>query len=124
MNDEMAAKFLERPQDFMLFRGERPDNQGGLHFTNDREWAGSFGEIILAGSLPAGCKIKLLAETDMSDALVRGVYTEQNLWSSIFEEGYDAILGHDAMRPSFLDVIVHPKHLGRFRVKKRLAGLA
>ncbi|MDP2816515.1 MAG: hypothetical protein Q8O19_07535 [Rectinemataceae bacterium] len=115
---EVVEKFIEHPEDFLLFRGERSDNRGGLHFTNDEEWANYFGTAIRTGKLPAGSKIKVLAEVDMSDALAREIYSEQGLWDSIFEQGYDAILGYDSMRPHLLDVIVHPKHLERFEIRQ------
>jgi len=118
MSEDTIEEFLKRPENFILFRGERPDNQGGLHFTNDEEWAKSFGATILAGRLPLRSKIKLLTEADMSIALTGGIYSEQGLWDSIFEQGYDAIAGHDSMRAHLLDIIVHPKHLGKFEIRR------
>lgn len=116
MSDDAAERFLNHPEDFVLFRGERPDNQGGLHFTNEKEWALNFGKNILMGCLPAKSKIRILTEADMDAVIVHGIYGEQGLWDSLFEQGYDAILGHEPMRPRFLDVVVHPKHLGRFKM--------
>lgn len=118
MSEDAAEKFLEHPEDFMLFRGERPDNQTGLHFTTDEKWSKNFGTVVRAGRLPTGSKIKLLEETDKKDAFERGIFSEQELWDSIFEQGYDAILGHDAMNRHMLDIIVNPKHLSRFQIKR------
>lgn len=115
---ETATRFIENPESISLFRGERVSNLGGLHFTDNEEWAGCFGTTILTGKLPSGSRIRLLVETDMATALANGIYSEQGLWDVFFAQGYDAILGYDSMRPKFLDVIVHPKHLERFAIKR------
>ena len=100
---------------FLLFRGENPSNKGGLHFSTDKDWAKNFGDIILEGTLPVGCKIKLLTGYDFEEAYNSGITSEQQFWNSVFIDGYDAILGTDAMNSSKIDVIIHPKHLENFK---------
>jgi hypothetical protein len=121
-NSELAEQFLANPAAFQLFRAENATNIGGLHFSTDKEWVKNFGSEIHIGTLPAGCKIKLLAEVDMEKAFQEGLVSEQSLWESIFNEGYDAILGHDAMNSRVLDIIVNPKLLHRFEVLSGTGG--
>lgn len=113
---DIAERFLANPASFQLFRAENATNVGGLHFALNKEWVKNFGTEIYAGFLPAGSRIKLLAEVDMEEAFEQGLVSEQALWDSIFNEGYDAILGHDAMNSKMLDIIVNPKLLHRFEV--------
>jgi hypothetical protein len=113
---EIAERFLAKPESFPLFRAENATNKGGLHFALNKEWVQNFGANIHTGTLPAGSKIRLLAEIDLKEAFEQGVVSEQELWDSLFKQGYDAILGHDAMNSQVLDVIVNPKHLERFKL--------
>lgn len=80
----------------------------------DRAWAKKFGETILSGRLPARCKFKLIGEEDFEFASNAGIFAEGKLWNLFFSEGYDAIVGFDAMNSRVLDVIVNPVHMDRF----------
>ena len=111
----LAQKFISNPEAFPLYRGENETNQGGLHFTTDRDWARNFGETILSGRLPARCKFKLISEDDFEFAFNAGIFSEGKLWNLLFSEGYDAIIGHDPMNSNALDVVVNPVHLDRFK---------
>ena len=117
----MIKKFVSKPESFLLYRGERETNQGGLHFTTDKSWAERFGANLIEGTMPVDSKIKLITPEDMENAFHHGVLSEQLLWDSIFAQGYDAILGTDAMNSEVLDVVVNPKHLRRF-TRKSLAN--
>ena len=119
ISDELIEKFISNPESFVLYRGEGKTNKDGLHFTTNKEWTKTFGGNIVEGTLPAGSKIKILAEDDMETALNRGIVLERSLWDSIFAKGYDAIIGTDSMNNEVLDVIVNPKHLGRFTRKSQ-----
>jgi len=112
----LVKRFLANPETIFLYRGEGTANKQGLHFTADKEWAKNFGKNIFRGRLPAKCKIKVLTIEDFEQALVKGIGAEMPLWNSIFEEGYDAILGTDVMSDKQIDVIVNPKHLGNFKL--------
>jgi hypothetical protein len=118
-DQDMTERFLANPESFSLFRAENAANTGGLHFALDKEWVKNFGSDIRTGTLPAGSKIRLLAEADLKQAFEQGLFSEQELWDSIFDQGYDAILGHDAMNSHMLDVIVNSKHLERFKLLER-----
>ncbi|MFA7301846.1 MAG: hypothetical protein WC069_06070 [Candidatus Shapirobacteria bacterium] len=115
INNEGIQRFISNPESFILFRGESDENQGGIHFTTDAEWAKNFGNKILTGKLPADSKIKLITEKDFKEGYELGILSEKLLWDFIFNKGYDAIVGHDAMNSNKLDVIVNPKHLGLFK---------
>lgn len=114
ISDELIEEFLLKPENFILYRGEGKTNKDGLHFTTNKDWARSFGDNLVVGTLPTNSKIKVIAESDFAEALRRGIYSEQVLWASIFSKGYDAILGHDTMRTTILDIVVHPKHRANF----------
>ena len=111
----LVKRFLDHPETVFLYRGEGVTNKQGLHFTADKEWAKNFGANIFRGRLPAKSKIKVLTIEDFEKALVQGIGAEMPLWNSIFEEGYDAILGTDVMSDKQIDVIVNPKHLSNFK---------
>jgi hypothetical protein len=113
--NQTIEKFILNPENFVLFRGEKEANKGGLHFALDKGWAKNFGDNILEGNLPAGSKIKSITKTDLDKAFSLGLTSEQPVWNLIFLEGYDAILGTDFMDSNKLDVIVNPKHLERFK---------
>ncbi len=119
MTDHLEATIktlLARPELVLLYRGERLATSGGLHFTPEKEWAEKFSDgILLRGNLPIGSKIKILDDSDFEYGLKMGFSSEKLLWDHIFTQGYDAILGHDAMNPKIIDVIVHPKHLHNFK---------
>ena len=51
----------------------------------------------------------------MEEAYKRGDTSERSVWDSIFNEGYDAIIGTDSMNSSKIDIIINPKHLGNFK---------
>jgi hypothetical protein len=112
----LVKRFLAHPETVFLYRGENKVNQNGLHFTTDKEWAKNFGANIFRGRLPAKSKIKVLTIEDFEKAFVQGIGAEMPLWNSIFEQGYDAILGTDIMSDKQIDVIVNPKHLVNFKL--------
>jgi len=114
--DNLIQKFISNPESFTLFRGENQTNQGGLHFTTDKDWASKFGENILEGKLPKDSKIKLIKNSDFEEGFKANILSEQQLWDSIFEKGYDAIVGYDPMNSDMLDIIINPKHLELFKV--------
>lgn len=114
-SSDMVQKFISNPETFTLFRGENENNQKGLHFTTDKEWAKNFGSNILTGSLPLGSKIELLTEKDLKEDYELGITSERPFWDLIFDKGYDAIVGCDTMNSDELDVIVNPKHLELFK---------
>jgi len=114
--DNLIQKFISNPEVFTLFRGENQTNQGGLHFTTDKDWASKFGDKILEGKLPKDSKIKLITNSDFEEGLKLNILSEKQLWESIFEKGYDAIIGHDPMNSDMLDIIINPKHLELFKV--------
>lgn len=113
--NQLAKKFISNPENFTLFRGENEVNQGGLHFTTDKEWAKKFGKIILSGQLPSRCKFKMISEDDFELAFNVGISSEGKLWTLLFKEGYDAVIGYDPMNSHMLDVVVNPVHLDRFK---------
>jgi hypothetical protein len=113
--DGVVQRFISNPEAFPLYRGENDTNQGGLHFTTDKDWAKNFGDVLLAGRLPARCKITLVSVSDMEAAIERGITSEGMLWIQFFSKGWDAVIGHDPMNVGVLDVIVNPIHLDRFR---------
>ncbi len=114
--EEMVKKFISNPEDFILFRGENKINQGGLHFTTDEVWAKNFGDRLLVGKLPVGSRVKLLTQEDFTKSYESGLKSEKELWNSIFESGWDAIIGVDSMNNEVLDIIINPKHLGNFSI--------
>ena len=116
-SSETVQRFISTPETFTLFRGEDTSNQGGLHFTTDKNWAKNFGDKILIGNLPAGCKIELLTEKDLKEDYKLGILSERPFWDLIFERGYDAIVGCDSMNSEELDVIVNPKYLELFKTQ-------
>ena len=69
--DEVLHNFISNPETFVLYRGEggRQSNEGGLHFTTDKEWAKRFGSTILEGRLPKGSIIHLMDKDDFSEAI-------------------------------------------------------
>ena len=116
-SSETVQRFISNPETFTLFRGEDAGNVGGLHFTTDQEWAKNFGNRMLKGTLPAGCKIELLTEKDLKEDYRLGILSERPFWDLIFERGYDAIVGCDSMNSEELDVIVNPKYLELFKTQ-------
>lgn len=113
--NKIIEKFILNPENFVLYRGEKTTNKGGLHFALDKDWAKNFGDNILEGTLPAGSKIKSITKDDFDEAFNLGITSEQPVWDLIFSKGYDAILGTEFADHSKLDVIVNPKHLKRFK---------
>ena len=111
--DALIGRLKTDPASVPLFRGERRDDNG-LHFSTDEAWARTFGPNMRTGTLPVGSRVWLLTERDFSDAFERGLLSERALWDKMFADGYDAIVGHDAMNHRMLDVIVNPKHHARF----------
>ena len=115
INDDIKI-FFSKPENVLLFRGEGPSNRGGLHFTPDENWAKQFSQVaIIKGYLPANSKIKLISETDFETGFKLGISSEYALWDFFFAQGYDAIVGHDAMNSRIMDVVIHPKHLHNFK---------
>jgi hypothetical protein len=114
--DKIVDTFLSNPENYILFRGEKPGMEGGLHFTLDKEWAKVFGSNILQGYLPQGSKIKIISEEDFEEAMKFNISTDYKFYYFIFAKGYDAILGYDPMNSQMLDIIVNPKLLKNFRV--------
>ena len=112
---DIVQRFISNPETFTLFRGESEVNQGGLHFTTDKEWAKNFGKTILSGKLPARCKFKMISEGDFEFAFKMGISSEGKLWTLLFSEGYDAVIGYDPMNSRILDVVINPVHLDRFK---------
>lgn len=118
--DDTIANFILNPENFVLFRAEKSTTQGGLHFTLDKNWAKNFGENVLEGKLPAGSKVRLISEADFEKGIKQGFGKERLLWDFIFSnEDCDALIGHDAMNSSILDIIVNPKHLKNFKPSKK-----
>jgi len=120
MTDQLEATLkalLLHPENVPLYRGERLATLGGLHFTPDRTWAEKFanGGTILTGHLPTDSKIKVLDDSDFEYGFKMGFSSEYLLWDYIFAQGFDAIIGHDAMNTKILDVIVHPRLLQNFK---------
>ena len=114
--NKIIEKFILNPENFVLYRGQTIEDNGGLHFALDKDWAKKFGNIIIKGTLPVGSKIKPLKEADFQEAFSLGLPSERPVWDLIFSKGYDAIIATDSMESSKLDVIVNPKHLERFKL--------
>jgi len=123
--DEIMHNFVSNPETFVLYRGEggRQSNEGGLHFTTDKEWAKRFGSTILEGRLPKGSIIHLMDDDDFSEAI--DIYSriktmdENAIFKLQFERhDYDAMAGHDTMSCNVLDVVVNPKNLKYFKLLK------
>lgn len=110
-----AQTFTREPQSFTLFRGENAANKGGLHFYLESAPTKTFGKDMISGTLPKGSKIKILSAVDKQAGIAQGIYEEKGLWDMLFKQGYDAVVGADAMNSKMLDIIVNPKHLGRFK---------
>jgi len=120
ITDEIIEHFISTPETFTLFRGENLTNKYGIHFTTDITWAKNFGEDILTGTLPQNSKIHLWDEKDFQTAINitshTGKIDELALFKFILEQNdYDAILATDFMNSEALDIIINPKHLGRFK---------
>lgn len=98
-----------------LYRGEGPGNANGTHFTPDQSWAKNFGQKMYSGQLPENAKVYQLRPQDMKDAFDRGAVTEAQAYKPFFDKGYDAVVGHDAMRNSVQDVIVNPALRSSFK---------
>ena len=122
LTDKIIQNFISHPEDLILFRGEYKDrdNFGGLHFTNNKEWAKSFGDILLGGTLPKGSIIHHIDQNDFTEAM--GIYSRIKTMDdeTIFKiqldrHGYDAMVGHDPMNSNILDVVVNPKNLKYFK---------
>jgi hypothetical protein len=113
--NELVRRFVANPETFILYRGENEANQGGLHFTSDKNWAMNFGVTLLAGKLPSRCKVKLITGNDMQAAIEHGIRSEEILWEQFFSKGWDAVVGYDSENSDVLDVIVNPIHLDRFK---------
>lgn len=111
--DSLIESLLAKPDCLDLFRGQKAGAILGLHFTPDEAWAKSFGDDIIKLRLPGDSRLKLLAGDFFEDALQKGLYDEATLWQSLFDQGYDAIVGTDSHDSTMIDVIVNPKHLGR-----------
>jgi len=123
LTDERIQKFISNPETFILYRGESKGkaNEKGLHFTTDKDWAKSFGDTLLMGSLPKGSIIHHIDQNDFTEAMDIYSRIKKIDDKTIFElqlnrHGYDAMIGHDPMNSNVLDVVVHTKHLSRFRV--------
>lgn len=104
--------FASNPSDLKLFRGEGATNAGGSHFTSDPTWAKNFGAKMIETTLPKGAKIKMLSPEDFQTAFKAGITNESGLWNNLFNKGYDALLGSDAMNSKIVDYILNPKLLG------------
>lgn len=120
--DGIIEKFISNPETFTLYRGEggRQSNEGGLHFTTDKEWAKRFGSTILEGTLPKGSIIHLIDQNDFTEAL--GIYSRVKtmdeatiLKVQMERHDYDAMVGHDTMNCNILDVVINPKNLKYFK---------
>lgn len=98
-----------KPQTVTLFRGESASNAGGGHFSVDPGWAKNFGDKQIKMSLPKGTRVYQLTGEDVRAAVEGGTKNEAQLWKTLFDRGYDAIAGTDAMNASQLDVIVKPE---------------
>jgi hypothetical protein len=68
--NDLIQKFISKPEDFTLFRGENKINMGGLHFTIDKDWAKKFGDNILEGKLPTSSKTKLITKDILKRAII------------------------------------------------------
>jgi len=122
LTDEIIQKFISNPETFILYRGEggRQSNEGGLHFTTDKEWAKRFGSTILEGTLPKGSEIHLISQRDFDTGAVIMYKTkkidETAVYKTLFDwYGYDAIIGSDPMNNNVLDVVVNPENLKYFK---------
>lgn len=100
------------PGDIPLYRGESGAPQvGGSHFTTDPEWAKSFargGKPLVEKMLPPNARIKVITGQDMQQAAEKGFTHESQWWDDLFKQGYDAVVGTDAMNGTKLDVVVKP----------------
>lgn len=93
MLDDAISKFVARPEKLPLFRGQE--------------------DKIIKRILPAGSKIYALGQGEIESAMGKGFLKEDDLWASLIEQGYDAIVGVDSMSPGIIDVII-PKKGGGF----------
>jgi hypothetical protein len=113
-------RFISKPEDFTLFRGEKDDNKNGFRFTTNRDWAENFGTSILEGRLPPQSKIHPLKHWDIMGAPQTGFTTDNSWFLKLFEEEkWDAIISRDPMSSETLEILVNPKHLGNFKVVER-----
>ncbi len=115
VNDTLMKKFVSSPETFNLFRGENPGNKGGIFFSPDEGWAKNFGPDLLKGNLPAGSKVY---QYNFQDPMIQGALnkglSEKDLYKSVFDNGYDAIIGTDPMRNSTINAIINPSKLKYF----------
>ncbi len=111
--DALIESLLTKPDSVPLFRGQKVDQPMGIHFTPDEEWAKKFGDDIIKLELARDSRLKLLTDDSFEDALQKDLHDEISLWQSIFDQGYDAIVGTDSHNSAMIDIIVNPKHLGR-----------
>jgi hypothetical protein len=117
----VVEKFISKPENFLLFRGEGNTNRNGFRFTMKKDWAEYFGDTILEGRLPPNSKIHILENTETQGAPHAG-FTLESSWFLAFIEknNFDAIITTDPMSPSTLEIIVNPKHLGLFKVVEKI----
>lgn len=116
VTNKAATDFIKNPSAIPLFRGESMDNQGGVHFTPNNDWAKKFGNTSVTGTLPKDAKVFKIDAKSMQDAMDQGIKTDKDFYNYIFQKGYDAVLGTDSRNGQILDVVVNPKHLDSFKV--------
>ncbi len=85
--NQIIEKFILNPENFVLFRGEKITNKGGLHFALDDDWAKRFGDTIIKGTLPVGSKIKSITKDDFQEAYNLGFTSEQPMKSIFLKLG-------------------------------------
>lgn len=116
----VVEKFILNPESFLLYRGEKKDNNNGFRFTTKKEWAEGFGDVLLEGRLPPNSTIHPLKHVDIMGAPQTGFTTDNSWFLKLFEEEkWDAIISRDPMSATTLEILVNPKHLGLFKVSEK-----
>ncbi|MBU6214366.1 hypothetical protein KGM48_00770 [Patescibacteria group bacterium] len=109
--DSLIERLLTKPESVPLFRGQKAGQPVGIHFTPDEAWARNFGADIIKLKLPGDSRLKSLTDDFFEDALQKDLLDEEALWQSLFDQGYDAIVGTDSHNSEVIDVIVSPRLL-------------
>lgn len=107
VKDYQIKSLLKDPSSIKLFRGENAGNAGGTHFSTDPGWTKSFGPNQYELTLPKNAKVYQFTAKDLQEAYQKGFKTEAQTFQAIFDKGYDAIIGVDALNSAKPDIIVN-----------------